>query len=401
MASVKKSKMTDEERQKLIKKLNKETEEFIQQKLEKNKDYKYTDGFTVDNVEEICATHPAFMQKQPTQEEIDNNPMLQALQAIQYDDPEDTPEEKALELKKDGNFQYKCKKFKRAYAAYTEALRNKFDNTELRSTLFFNRSAANYQLENFRSSLHDANEAVKLNPDYVKAVVKCAQCCSALKRYQDAMDWSKVLLSLDADNTIGNQIYEKSKNSLQIQKRDQRKNEHEKEKQRQAKKSLITAIKQRGIQLSSISKDAHDNSDEEEDSLKLSEFETLNVSKSMVHLDDKGSLIWPVMFVYPEFKTTDFIEEFHETSIFLDHLSIMFEQQPDWDTEQHYKLENLEVYYENRQTENLHKVTMESTLLSVLKEKSMVVQAGTANFIILSRTSKFYDYFMSKHNVIM
>ena len=36
------------------------------------------------------------------------------------------------------------------------------------------------------------------------------------------------------------------------------------------------------------------------------------VAQGRVHLDDKGSLVWPVMFLYPEYQVTDFIQEFRE-----------------------------------------------------------------------------------------
>ena len=36
------------------------------------------------------------------------------------------------------------------------------------------------------------------------------------------------------------------------------------------------------------------------------------VPQGRVHVDDKGSLVWPVMFLYPEYQVTDFIQEFHE-----------------------------------------------------------------------------------------
>jgi len=33
-----------------------------------------------------------------------------------------------------------------------------------------------------------------------------------------------------------------------------------------------------------------------------------------VHLNDYEHLVWPVLLLYPEFNTTDFIEEFDETT---------------------------------------------------------------------------------------
>ena len=43
---------------------------------------------------------------------------------------------------------------------------------------------------------------------------------------------------------------------------------------------------------------------------------SLGISESptghVVHLDDSGSLHWPVMFLYPEYGQTDFVSDFNE-----------------------------------------------------------------------------------------
>lgn len=36
------------------------------------------------------------------------------------------------------------------------------------------------------------------------------------------------------------------------------------------------------------------------------------VAQGRVHLDEKGSLVWPVMFLYPEYQVTDLVQEFCE-----------------------------------------------------------------------------------------
>ena len=33
-----------------------------------------------------------------------------------------------------------------------------------------------------------------------------------------------------------------------------------------------------------------------------------------VHFGEDGRLVWPVVFMYPEYKLTDFVQEFHEDS---------------------------------------------------------------------------------------
>ena len=35
-------------------------------------------------------------------------------------------------------------------------------------------------------------------------------------------------------------------------------------------------------------------------------------SGARVHLDNEGTLVWPVLFLYPEYGLTDFVSAFHE-----------------------------------------------------------------------------------------
>jgi hypothetical protein len=51
-----------------------------------------------------------------------------------------------------------------------------------------------------------------------------------------------------------------------------------------------------------------------------------------VRLDESGQrLVWPVLFLYPEYGETDFIEEFDEDHVFSDHLDAVFAEVPPWD----------------------------------------------------------------------
>jgi hypothetical protein len=54
-------------------------------------------------------------------------------------------------------------------------------------------------------------------------------------------------------------------------------------------------------------------------------------------------LQWPVIFLYPEYGQTDFIEAFHENSAFDDHLDLMFSESPSWDSHKKYTKKSLRV----------------------------------------------------------
>ena len=63
-----------------------------------------------------------------------------------------------------------------------------------------------------------------------------------------------------------------------------------------------------------------DSEDEDEGSsaavsqLRMDGFSSHEVTGAQVHLDEQGSLHWPVLFLYPEHQQTDFISAFCENN---------------------------------------------------------------------------------------
>ena len=97
-----------------------------------------------------------------------------------------------------------------------------------------------------------------------------------------------------------------------------------------AENVLLDLIKQRGIKVSGSGDSV----------LNLSDLEPCHPAAlhKKVHVEE-NILVWPVLFLYPEFGETDFIEEFRETDRFLDHLEVMFGagvERPAWDVENRY-----------------------------------------------------------------
>ncbi|CAB4069116.1 unnamed protein product [Lepeophtheirus salmonis] len=59
-------------------------------------------------------------------------------------------------------------------------------------------------------------------------------------------------------------------------------------------------------------------------------------------------LVWPVMFVYPEFQQSDFIQELSEDDYIFDHIYVVFnpeDEPPIWDTNQHYVASEVEAFF--------------------------------------------------------
>ena len=91
---------------------------FVQIIVRPKKDIPYQEMSMEDFIK-----HPLFMDPNhiPTQEEIDENEFLMAVQAMKYSDT-DSPDVQAEEYKKDGTFHFKCKLYKKAILAYSAAI---------------------------------------------------------------------------------------------------------------------------------------------------------------------------------------------------------------------------------------------------------------------------------------
>ncbi len=73
---------------------------------------------------------------------------------------------------------------------------------ELLPTLFNNRSASLYKLERFKESLHDAEQALQLKPDFQKAYHRKAQALIALSEFDQARDVYSLALDMDPENKL-------------------------------------------------------------------------------------------------------------------------------------------------------------------------------------------------------
>ena len=152
-----KSKISDEERSELMKQMDKDLAEHFAKMEAKAKERgprnKFVEGFNEDNWEDEMANHPFFKKHFEEGEEL--SPMMQGLQDLKYSPDENTPEELAKNYKEDGNFNFKCKKYRFAVASYTEGLKARCSDSELNTQLLTNRAAAQFHIGNYRSSLID------------------------------------------------------------------------------------------------------------------------------------------------------------------------------------------------------------------------------------------------------
>ncbi|KAJ8675890.1 hypothetical protein QAD02_011676 [Eretmocerus hayati] len=95
---------------------------------------------------------------------------------------------KLLKQKKDdGNVAFKADKYQEAYNLYTEALLVDPMNKKANAKLHFNKATVAAKLKKFKESLSECNAALKLDNDYLKAILRRAACYMELQEYEEAV----------------------------------------------------------------------------------------------------------------------------------------------------------------------------------------------------------------------
>jgi tetratricopeptide (TPR) repeat protein len=293
--------------------------------------HRYPNHWDENNWEQEMEQHPMFMTKAP--EDGGLPPMVEALQQIKYDTSEMTVGEIVTLHKEDGNRAFKQKDYHQAIACYSEAIKQKTIHNDVNSILYANRAAAHYHLNNNRSALCDALTAIDLNDQNKKAVMRAIDCFKRLNNFKDLINFCDQFQHLDESEMA--KTRSEAEMELKKQQRDERRKQVGDKKIQEARKAeqkkTTDQLKRRGVQF-------------DESSFQI---DSLNPDVR-IKLNSQGQLLFPVLFLYPEFKQTDFVQEVNETTCLYDHLVEMFDKEsPAWDTECKYKSNSLHVIHRN------------------------------------------------------
>jgi tetratricopeptide (TPR) repeat protein len=269
-----------------------------------------------------------------TQSEIAD---LEGIQALK--------ESAAIELKEKGNEFVKMgkKHYNDAVDCYTRAIDQKALSDSETSLLFSNRALVNLLLENYRRALNDAKISVKLSPTNVKALYRAAKAALSLNLLSEAYSFCESGLELDPDN----KEIEKLAKQICSVRLEQEKHEAQVSKAIADAKDLVSAIDERGLKIGKAV------------------YQKLTGLKKPV-LDKNKILRWPVLLLYAEVMSSDFIEDFCEMETFSTHLDMVFaENSPplSWDKENHYTREAIELFYEAGSGASLSKTRLYHQLL--------------------------------------
>ncbi|XP_034689750.1 tetratricopeptide repeat protein 4 homolog [Vitis riparia] len=237
-------------------------------------------------------------------------------------------ESAALELKEKGNQYVKLgkKHYADAIDCYTKAINQKALSDPENSVIYANRAHVNLLLGNYRRALMDAQEAIKLCPTNVKAFYRAVKASLSLDLLGEAKSYCENGLERDPNNE------ELKKLARQIDAQNSEREHHEAQvsKAVATAKHLVSAIENRGLKIGKAV------------------FQELTGLRKPI-LDTNNIFHWPVLLLYPEVMSSDFIEDFCETDIFSAHLDMMFSESCPplpWDKENNYTREAVELYYE-------------------------------------------------------
>lgn len=414
-------------------------------------------------------TKPPSARKNPSKkalalEEMFNN--------MVYEDRD--PAHLAEDFKERGNVSFRHGQLKDALHLYEEALSwaykswtDNHDASEVIGAILSNRAAINLKLGNFRSTIQDAFASLKVAPhgsSANKAKFRGATACLALNKPSEAQikflerndppappaTTSKektMIVKRDEDDMITNEEGQLvPMTAEQLEKRKQKRLEEEREKAKQLELELknIEGLREKAKKM------IREQMEKEKQAYALFVEQrradaawratlakhdvqvgplTMDLQPFTGGKEQKGSpgprpdttdpenWAWPCLLMYPEHSQSDFVQAFHESSTFLDLLSMIFPPNapaPDWDTTGSYVVDQLEVYFRERmvkaydltrplsaqtsglleaedddfRTRKWYRVPLETALHRVIRRNPHYVVPGIATFVIVSRSKK-------------
>lgn len=333
-------------------------------------------AFSKENYLQEMNDVPLFMKDLP--QDVEDNQALAALQALAY---EGSPREIAGNFKAQGNDWYKEGKYSDALEFYNKALAQDFEDEPLTLSLYLNRAACHLALKNYRKTLNDCSRVLEMDSHNVKALYRSAQACRSIEKFDQALDCISRALKLDPHE----EVLSKEKSRIEQSKKEFLSREKQKV-ERLSREILRTSQLSQAVQSRNLR-------------IEWSQRPFEPVGEFCVTLDQESKeLIWPVVFLYPEFKQSDIVQCFYENSSFRDQLEDILSSPAPWDPEFNYTLSSAQVFYES-QDNRLVAVDLNQCLKNVLEEPGYFIKDGVPNFILLSSKTEFTNEYKRMYHL--
>ncbi|CAL1141219.1 unnamed protein product [Cladocopium goreaui] len=316
--------------------------------------------------------HPLFMKDIPSDpRDIDNYPMLTALQSILYDDQ--TPEEVAEHFKKQGNEAMKLQASKialmNALTFYTKGLEMSCKDAKLNSVLHSNRAAVGLKMGEYLKVVDDCRHAVRLDGSNLKAWFRGAQASEVLGLAEQGLKFCHGALKLDPKEPevlrVQKQLQARLEKDLLAQ-QEMRQLDKKLKDSRKANASAVESFLQlRGCRLGPVLFDM---------SMYRMANGGLTPHPKLVGEDPEMTVEWPMLLLYDEANQSDFVAAFDERYALEDQLQMMFpeDRHVEWDEQGKYVWKRLaaylEFYPEGSDTTSMFRVDNAAPMVEVLRD---------------------------------
>jgi len=306
-----------------------------------------------------------------------------------------TPKERAEELKESGNMAFKLgrKRWADAVIFYSQAIDEDCGDPAFQSILYANRAQVLLSMGNYGKCVSDCLEALKLNRQNSKAYFRAAQASKLLRKFDHAVVFARDGLKECPNISEGERkaLSELLQHATQLHENDlaERSQREAAERGLRRYREFVEAeiakrhIKMRSSPFDPSWRDAspYDLKVDVEINGQPAEPLFLNPPDSQPvapAADARTELFWPVVFAYPEYFQTDFIQRMSEMHTFEDHLRMMFP--PDgpaapWDVRGEYVASALKVYLQVALENHVHPEA----------KKLVAVKPGTCLLTLLQR----------------
>lgn len=377
-----------------------------------------------------------------------------AIQSLIYDE-DSTPEEIALNLREQGNENFKKGKahYKDAIKFYTDSIKVKgVTETRMHAVTLCNRAAVHLKLENYRHAIEDCEEAIKIDPSLSKAYWRAGKAYQSLYKYAEAIEFcTRGISYLKEHPRKDDEVEENEKKSEDAKKEEKKgdeksaneaniKSDEKEEPKKEAKKLTFEQELKTLEKLLNECKAAKAKEEErkrrqkeEAEALKrrkpwkevteeateeivkrgikvcapsynLDELSTHCGNQLTVSLVGPGELSLPIIFEIEEYDMTECIASFSEHIPLSEGIAEVFGERAPWDREGVYTPENIEMYVQLTPVDDNPKTAMAklkgtSTLSSLLAHKRYVLPLFPV-VIIVSSKSKFRHTFFKNHKLI-
>lgn len=314
------------------------------------------------------------------------------LQELKFDPENNTPEELAQKYKDDGNFEFKHSNYRLAIINYTEALKIKCDDNVLNATIYNNRSASHFYIKNYRSSLNDCISALILKPDYLKAKKRAIDCAFFLKDYEQCIKFCDDYLVSNDDDSIRKMRIKAVESKTKLE-RDKRKQLLLEKKLEFDTENTIKILNDRKIKFYDKKLYCGDLKHIPQPNYTPSLKDAVSFKNDVIH--------WPILFCYPEYLIFDCFQNVSELTFLNDCLGQVFEEKPSWDINNKYKLEDLNIYFENRFLGQVFLLNKNLNIKQVTVMQNFIVYDGVLNFYVLPGNTPVEREFLDQKRVKM